>query len=73
MVELRQSHWIIAKHVLQYLKGRVHYGLKYVGDGEFMLHGFIDSNYVGYTDDKNSSLRYCFIVGSRVISWINGK
>jgi hypothetical protein len=39
MVEPRQVHWVAAKHVLQYLKGTMHFGLRYVGDGELVLHG----------------------------------
>jgi hypothetical protein len=31
--------------VLQYLKGTVHFGLRYVGDGELVLHGF--TNLIG--------------------------
>lgn len=44
MVEPKQVHWIATKHVLQYFKGIVHFGLRYVGEGELVLHGFIDSN-----------------------------
>jgi hypothetical protein len=33
MVEPRQSHWKAARHVLRYLKGTIHYGMRYAGDG----------------------------------------
>ena len=42
MVELRQIHLVSAKHVLHYLKGTVHYSLRYAGGGELMLYGFVD-------------------------------
>ena len=45
MVELRQIRLIAAKHVLHYLKGTIHFSLRYVGGGELMLQGFIDSNW----------------------------
>ena len=46
MVELRQVHWVAAKHVLRYLHGTIGYGLRYtVGDG-VKLEGFTDSNWV---------------------------
>lgn len=44
MVEPWQSHWKVANHVLEYLKGIVYYGMWYVGDGELLLHEFVDSN-----------------------------
>jgi hypothetical protein len=31
MVELRQVHWIVAKHVIRYLRGTMEYGLRYIG------------------------------------------
>jgi hypothetical protein len=44
MVELWPIHWVVGKHVLRYLKGTIHHGLRYVGNGELMLHGFVDSD-----------------------------
>jgi hypothetical protein len=34
MVESRQERWIVAKHVLRYLRDTMEYGLRYLGDGE---------------------------------------
>jgi hypothetical protein len=56
MVEPRQIHWKAAKHVLKYLKGTVHYGMRYVGDGEFLLHGFVDSDWAGDASTRKSTL-----------------
>lgn len=42
VVKSRQINSKAIKHVLQNLKGTIHYGLRYVGDGELMLHGFVD-------------------------------
>ena len=42
IVELRQIHWVAAKHVLRCLCGIVGYGLKYISDGGVMLHVFVD-------------------------------
>jgi hypothetical protein len=63
MVEPRQIHWIVAKHVLRYLKGTIHYGLRYVGDGELMLHGFVDSDWAGDASARKSTLGFCFSLG----------
>jgi hypothetical protein len=40
MVELRQEHWVVAKHVLMYLRGIMEYGPRYLGDGEVKLQGY---------------------------------
>jgi hypothetical protein len=37
MVESRQFHWVVAKHVLRYLCGIVGYGLRYVLGGGVRL------------------------------------
>jgi hypothetical protein len=43
MVEPQQIQWVAAKRVLCYLKGTIHHGMRYVGDGELMMHAFVDS------------------------------
>jgi len=42
MVNLRRVHWVVAKHVLQYFKGIVEYGIQYKRVGGVPLIGFID-------------------------------
>lgn len=37
MVELRQIHWIVEKHLLRYLRGTLGYGLRYVLGSEVRL------------------------------------
>ena len=32
-------HWIVAKHVLMYLRGTMEYGLRYLGGDGVDLHG----------------------------------
>ena len=44
MVDPRQVHLVVAKHVLRYLKGTIDYGLQYVGDYNFSLVGYIYSD-----------------------------
>ena len=40
MVEPRRAHWVVAKHILKYLRGTVEYGLKYTKGNEIQLSGF---------------------------------
>jgi hypothetical protein len=46
----------------------VHHGLRYVADGELMLHGFVDSNWAGDASGRKSTSRFYFSVGSGLIS-----
>jgi hypothetical protein len=44
MSEPRHRHWIVAKHILRYLRGSIAYGLRYNSNGGVLLHGYADSN-----------------------------
>jgi hypothetical protein len=72
MVEPRKIHWKVAKHLLRYLKGIIHYGVRYVGDGEFLLHGFINLDWVGDASTRKSAYGYCFSSGLSMISGSSG-
>ena len=73
MVEPRHVHLIAAKHVLRYLKGTLHYGLRYVADCEFGLVGYTNSNWVGSVTNWKSTSGCCFSLGSTVIAWRSKK
>ena len=73
LTNLRHVNLISTKHILRYLKGRVDYGLKYKADQKINLEGYVDSDWVGSSIDKKSSLRCCFSMGSGVISWFRRK
>jgi hypothetical protein len=44
MVDPRSVHWIVAKHVLRYLRGTMEYGLLYERSGGVTLTSFIDAD-----------------------------
>ena len=44
MVEPRRAHWVVAKHVLRYLKGTIDYGLNYERRDGIELTSHTDSN-----------------------------
>ena len=70
IVEPQHAHLVAAKHVMRYLKGSLDYGLRYAVYSEFRLCGYIDSDWAGSAEDRKSTSRYCFSLGSGVISWI---
>jgi len=44
LVELTRVHWVVAKHVLRYLKGILEYGLWYRQVDGLGLEGFADAD-----------------------------
>jgi hypothetical protein len=73
MSEPRHIHWIVAKHILRYLRGSIAYGLRYTSSGGVLLHGYADSDWVGSSVDWKSTSGYCFSLGSTMISWSSKK
>jgi hypothetical protein len=43
-VEPRHEHWIVAKHILRYLRGMLNYGLRYASHSDIQLHEFTNSD-----------------------------
>ena len=73
MCELRQIHWVAAKHVLRYLHGTVGYGLRYLVDSDMHLVGYTDSDWAGSVEDRKSTSGCCFSLEYVVISWFSRK
>jgi hypothetical protein len=73
MIEPRQRHWVAAKHILRYLRGTITYGLRYTSNGGLFLHGYEDVDWARSLVDRKSTFRYCFSLGSAIISWLRRK
>lgn len=58
--------FIATKHVLQYLKDNIHYGMKYVGYDELSVHGFVDSDWVEDAHYRKIIFGFYFIFSSSV-------
>ena len=56
MTDLRHVHLVAAKHVVRYLKGTVEDGLKYDTNKNTNLHDYVDSDWVGSTTERKSTL-----------------
>ena len=52
LVQPRQVHMVVAKHVMRYLKGTIDFGLYYDGNHDYRLYGYIDA------DDGDSVFLY---------------
>jgi hypothetical protein len=55
MSESRQTHWIVVKHVLRYLRGTVGHVLRYTSTIDMRLQGYTDSDWVGRKVDRKST------------------
>ncbi|KAI0996012.1 hypothetical protein K3495_g12169 [Podosphaera aphanis] len=67
------SHLAAAKRVLRYLKGTADLNLYYPRRNDFILHGFTDSSYGNFIDDRKSCSGYIFRLGEATISWSSKK
>jgi hypothetical protein len=68
-----ESHWNAAKEVHSYLKGTLDYGIKYTDAFDVELTGYSNYDWAGNLDDRRSSTRYAFSIGSRFVSWSSKK
>jgi hypothetical protein len=73
LVEPRHIHLVDAKHVMRYLKGMLDYGLCYIGDCDFILYGYTDSDWDGSSSDRKITSGCCFSLGSAMTSWKSRK
>ncbi|GKC30978.1 hypothetical protein Tco_1038272 [Tanacetum coccineum] len=65
----KTSHLYAVKRIFRYLKGQSKLGLWYPRDSPFNLEAFSDSDYVGASLDKKSTIGGCQFLGKRLISW----
>ncbi|GJX69963.1 putative ribonuclease H-like domain-containing protein [Tanacetum coccineum] len=63
------SHLHAVKRIFRYLKGQPKLGMWYPKDSPFDLEAYTDSNYVGVSLDKKSTIGGCQFLRSRLISW----
>jgi hypothetical protein len=73
MTKPLESHWVDAKKVLRYLKGTVNFGIMYTDNCDVELVGYSDSYWARNPDDRKSTFRYAFNIGTGVMSWRSKK
>ena len=68
------GHMIIAKHVLRYLKGTMHFKLTFSYSEDISIDGYCDSDWAS-SDDRKSITGYCFQLSTQgpLISWKSRK
>lgn len=68
-----EAHLLAAKRIFRYLQGTSDFGVLYKKGAQQELFGFTDSDYAGDEDDRKSTSRYIFMMGSGAISWSSKK
>jgi hypothetical protein len=69
----QNSHWQVGKRILRYIAGTTGYGILYSKANNFGLIGYTDSDFAGSIDDRKSTFRYIFHLGSGAVSWASKK
>ena len=68
-----ESHQVVVKRILQYLKGMSSFGLHLTCGSSLSLHGFTDVDWAGSIDDRKSTSGYIVFLSTTLISWKSGK
>jgi histone deacetylase 1/2 len=75
-----ESHWVVVKRILRYVKGTSSFGLHLthgsslsLHGSSLSLHGFTDADWAGSIDDQKSTGGYIVFYGTTPISWKSGK
>ncbi|KAK8945192.1 hypothetical protein KSP39_PZI008471 [Platanthera zijinensis] len=73
MAEPRKPYLMAARSILKYVKLTSDMGLLYRRGMGFELHGYMDVDYGGDSDDRKSTSGYVFLAGTSVMSWCSKK
>lgn len=68
-----ESHLVVAKRILKYVKGTEQYGIWYSEDSEICLVGYCDADWASNIDDRKSTSNGCFFIGKNLVSWLSKK
>ena len=63
------THYAAVLRILRYLKGTLFHGLFYFVQSPLILRAFSDADWAGDPTDRRSTIGYCFLLGSSLISW----
>jgi hypothetical protein len=73
MAAPRSTHFSAVLRILRYLKGTLFHGLYFSSQSSLRLHAYTDADWVGDPTNRHSTIGYCFLLGTSVISWRSKK
>ncbi|KAL4271204.1 hypothetical protein GQ457_13G028940 [Hibiscus cannabinus] len=65
-----REHWNAVKRILRYIKGSLNVALCY-GGSDFLISGYVDSDYAGDLDKSKSTTGYVFTITGGAVSWVS--
>ncbi|XP_050883683.1 secreted RxLR effector protein 161-like [Lathyrus oleraceus] len=65
----KESHLIVVKRIMKYLKGTTNFGLWYPKSSIYNLVGYSDVDHSGSKTDRKSTSGTCHILGNALVSW----
>jgi len=65
-----REHWNCVKRILRYIKGTSDVALCY-GGSDFIINGYVDSDYAGDLDKSKSTTGYVFQIAGGAVSWVS--
>ena len=65
-----KEHWRAVKRILKYVKGTSNAALCY-GGSDFIVRGYVDSDYAGDIDNSKSTTGYVFTLAGGAVSWVS--
>ena len=68
MVDPSKEHWNVVKRILRYIKGISRAALCF-GASDFIVIGYIDSDFTGDLDKRKSTIRYVFTFVDEAVNW----
>ena len=69
----RSTHYAALLCILRYLKGTLFHGIFYSAQYLLVLRAFSDADWAGDPTDRRSTIGYCFLLSSSLISWWSKK
>ncbi|GKV35118.1 hypothetical protein SLEP1_g43432 [Rubroshorea leprosula] len=67
------AHMRQVKHILRYIKGTIHHGLRFSSHSTLSLTGFCDADWADCPITRRSTTGYCVFLGANCISWSSKK
>ncbi|KAM0021248.1 putative RNA-directed DNA polymerase [Helianthus debilis subsp. tardiflorus] len=73
MEKPKESHLAAVNHILRYIKGTIHYGLKYRSGGDGKLVGYSDSSFGTDVSDGRGTTGTVFYLSGNLVTWSSQK
>ena len=67
----KESHLILVKRIIRYVKGSLSLGLWYPSGSQIELVGYCDADFAGSRTDRKSTSGTCQFLGMSLVSWFS--